>query len=1434
MFQGKKGNVLFKAIALMMSVFIMLGMSGIKTLANEEDDKGSSQVTDSSQGSVEGQGISENSYDSLPDQSNQSIAEKSSNSDESETSAATADSSSGKEGNTAGTADSSATAKIDESSSSDSASSQSSTSPDSLTSNDTKRVLGARRNIIPDSTSPVISNSQIVFANGALEDEDYRWEEGNCLRTRNAVTISVNVEDPDPNTDISDEKDEGTQNSSEESATPFGENPTNPNSNVREDVSGISKVIIEYKDILSGETIQGNMNGYSGGIYLYTFPEEVAAYQVKSITAIDGNNNEAIYSSSDLGNDQNDHNIFASISIEEDQFNGGSGKSNYTNCIRDYSRVLTAGNNQTSGFEDDPWISLKGEDDARVSLSLKFCAFLTRSKNVTVSLVPVDEFGNQIGTNEDKIEGKISYQGYFPITWVSVEFELPNDKDQYTIYKVESSGNRFFNNVIKGINYRGFIYVKLDSTSPVAKDIEVSYDSDGDNGVSGQYNFGKGDERIIYSKNSLTLSVNTSNCYDPAISYGGTDDSIDDILASGICKLTYVEYNDQYPTNGSGIYNEVEISDKEIDECGNIRIELPNVSNGQGPIYIGDVRLVDNAGNETRVYGGRIEPVSYVIDNVSPVIEFTHLDGESLSGNNYAKDLATTSYFYNHDIKGQFDVEERYISEVVLSKNSDYMVPVLSVPDNISNELGAVNTYTFSTAGDGDYFFSVNAKDMSGNDAEPVCSPYFVVDTIAPVITVTYTKAGSQVTPDGKDVSYYNDNITVNFKVEDKHLLMEGIDAVITGSYADGKDVNIPVTSWSYDESSFTWTASVELSADGEYAVSAIATDRAENVSDKYTGEGFTIDSTTPVVTISFDNNSFENEIYYNASRTATITVKDYTFDAGKDELNINAPDNAPTISNWTSDGNQTYTKTVAFILDGQYDFTFMTTDKAGNESQIQTISLFIIDTTAPVITVTYDNNEGRNTYYYDFSRTATIRIDEKSFSSDSVVIDSQKSNDDVLMSALPGVSGFSENASKDSYTASMSFTADGKYGYTISATDLAGNKSELYTSDIFVIDTIAPTITFGGVDNYSANNKIVAPVVTYNDTNIDANKVQITMSGANNGVVAQGFTQSTSIDTVTIAYDDFAYNKETDDLYTLSVSITDMAGNVTEDELVFSVNRFGSVYVVGDSTRALIDKYYTNEPQDVTITEINVDSLTYKEVSIDNDGDSKVLKEGKGYNVAVQGDDKSWKSMTYTIKANNFKKDGNYSVMVYSKDRASNTQDNRSAEKEIEFAVDTTAPSIVTSGIEEEGIYEEEGHNFMLSATDNMGFESLVIYTGQAELSELESYTGQEIESMNGTITVQLPEMDVYQNVMVLATDVAGNRTELDYNNVVVSRNATTIINDLNNKPNAVIKPMVIDPDKEVSPYKKWAMAAGAATTTGGAGAGVYFLRKKKLRLKK
>ena len=428
-------------------------------------------------------------------------------------------------------------------------------------------------------------------------------------------------------------------------------------------------------------------------------------------------------------------------------------------------------------------------------------------------------------------------------------------------------------------------------------------------------------------------------------------------------------------------------------------------------------------------------------------------------------------------------------------------------------------------------------------------------------------------------------------------------------------------------------------------------------------------------------------------------------------------------------------------------------------------------------------------------------------------------------LGTMPAFNGFS--SSDDRNVSQISFSEDGTYGYIIKCKDLAGNTATEYMSDIFIIDKTAPEVNFSGVENFSANNGEVAPTVVYGDKYIDIQASKVTLKGANNGPVNVGSSVKQIENGFAVSYSDFAHDKSMDDLYVLEATVCDMAGNQTKDELVFSVNRHGSVFVVGDVARKFNEKYYINQPKDITITEINIDELTQKDVSISRDGSIRELVNGKDYSVSRQGSDTSWKTYTYTIGKKNFGTDGIYSVTVYSKDKATNIQDNKSRDAEITFAVDMTAPGIVTAGLEEGGVYKQDSLDFNVDVTDNMGVENLTIYKdGQI----VKACTGEELEGAGGVETITLNESEERQSVTVIAQDYAGNKETLAIGGVLVSTKEVPVETE------------DILGQKKENPHKKnaaknslsffvYALAAVAALSVSG---GAVYLIKVKSKVEK
>lgn len=119
----------------------------------------------------------------------------------------------------------------------------------------------------------------------------------------------------------------------------------------------------------------------------------------------------------------------------------------------------------------------------------------------------------------------------------------------------------------------------------------------------------------------------------------------------------------------------------------------------------------------------------------------------------------------------------------------------------------------------------------------------------------------------------------------------------------------------------------------------------------------FTIDQTTPEVSVRFDNNSAVNGKYFPAGRTATITVVEHNFDKNMVALDVTGASGS---TDWVDDGD-THTATVSFLNDADCKFAIQVVDKAGNICDNEAVNYgdsaapgeFVIDTTAPTLALT-------------------------------------------------------------------------------------------------------------------------------------------------------------------------------------------------------------------------------------------------------------------------------------------------------------------------------------------------------------------------------------------------------------------------------------------------------------------------------------------------
>lgn len=554
----------------------------------------------------------------------------------------------------------------------------------------------------------------------------------------------------------------------------------------------------------------------------------------------------------------------------------------------------------------------------------------------------------------------------------------------------------------------------------------------------------------------------------------------------------------------------------------------------------------------------------------------------------------------------------------------------------------------------------------------------------------------------------------------------------------------------------------------------------------------FGIDVTTPTIEVSYDNNNAQNEKYFKEDRVATVVVTERNFDPSNTAITTETSN----ISGWTyaagslpNGDDDTWTCTVSYTEDGDYTFDVTTTDLVGHKAEEADYGdsvapkEFTIDKTAPVIQISFNNNDVRNGKYYDAARTATISIEEHNFSADGATVTTTANIQEGSVAA-PAPSGWSSNG--DTNTATVPFNEDGNYTMHVEFVDLAGNEAEPEDVDEFVVDTTAPELEITGVEDHMAYNGDVAPIITYHDINYDASSAVVAIQGVKHpsGENLNG-TRTEDAFGGSFVCDNIEAVKANDDVYTATGSVSDMAGNETEVQVVFSVNRFGSTYMIADETQPLLDNYYTNTPQDLHVIEINVDSQVSNRVTTSLNGEVNTLQEGTDYTVAesVPG----WHQYDYTILAANFTTEGIYDVTLSSEDEAGNTSSNRAVKEDdgetsdlpITFVVDMTPPVNVITGVDNDEQYIAVERTIVVNYDDNIGMAGMTLYVNDEKVAE---YDGEDLQNAAGSIQYTAKSANRWQSFKVVSTDLAGNTSEESTVRYLLTDNL--LVQYFNNKP--------------------------------------------------
>lgn len=628
----------------------------------------------------------------------------------------------------------------------------------------------------------------------------------------------------------------------------------------------------------------------------------------------------------------------------------------------------------------------------------------------------------------------------------------------------------------------------------------------------------------------------------------------------------------------------------------------------------------------------------------------------------------------------------------------------------------------------------VRVIDRAGNESVHHARP-FVVDLSAPeIMSVTVdarpTSSGVDDASGGDPVQFYNETATMTFAVLDAHRLekIELCDpsggfyvgtshikrGAYKGSYAlelvDGagqeldtvfdRDIYLLVTDVAGNARMWSMGRDAAITGSGEADSTHVVTINDDGA------HPFSLikDVTAPVVELS----GVVAGSYYNAAQTVQALIDELNFsylqrfDDGRAVLRITKQEGdegrATSVlevpaSRFEGLGTQwlwqeTLTSDGHYVVEASFD------DFANNASNVERIGEFTIDMTPPRIELAFDGDDARNGSYYNAARTATITVVEHNF-------------DERLISIQTTGTVGSWTSEGDTHVCTVIFGEGDRHTLTVSGVDRAGNEAEPVTVKPFTIDLTPPSITMGGVaqrlsdaveDDTSegilqsgcAYNGVVAPrIVLEDETALEDLGTSFSLTGNKLGDVTDrfGFELLTDSDVEVIQFADIGYGEadgsydvDADDIYTLSAHARDLAGNEAEESITFSVNRFGSNYLVsveeGGQQVNLSAEPILNEAPTITVHEINVSGIQpegdrhvtkeYANVTSEIERDDDGSSEGYRLDALDRGQtDYGWAEYIYTIRSENFGMgsssdsgdggQGVYRVNVASDDAASN-----------------------------------------------------------------------------------------------------------------------------------------------------------------------------------
>lgn len=766
--------------------------------------------------------------------------------------------------------------------------------------------------------------------------------------------------------------------------------------------------------------------------------------------------------------------------------------------------------------------------------------------------------------------------------------------------------------------------------------------------------------------------------------------------------------------------------------------------------YVVKAVVTDNAGNvgtnEATVYVDLEKPTAKLSS-----VKTTGANNVTAYGNFYNKNVMLTLDVYDtiSGVKEAFmNIGDKKYTGTIKNGKITFTAPI--------NVTGKVSFTVIDNATNPQVFRLAGIERVE--DVANFTNDLIITEAILPEISITEQKAANAN-------GWYNSELKVDVAVVEKEL-SSGIANVKTyindTLYEEKSYSNATTKSGKYLVSiNDAWINSV-INANGTYTVKVVVTDNAGNVAEKT--KDFKIDLVAPVIgnitgVVEGSNNAGTvvinipvTEKHFAEKGNTTVINVTKELDGVVIESTINTY--APTVI----DNIQSF----SFTEDGTYNITVESTDAAGNKAESQSIS-FILDNTDPIVSIS-GVTEGS---YVQDSATVEFGVIESNYKDDVVTIEASK----TLNGNKEAVNIDNFNSSAKTSTLNQTFTAEGYYELTISATDASGNVAKVQTLH-FTVDTSAPEIIIEGLTDKTSYQEEVEANITINDNYFAEYSVILTQSAVVNDAektkpiiindenVTAKFLSGINKTDISLT-DKIAIPKEqlNDGLYELTVTAKDHAGRITTKSIAFTVNSFGSVFVLDDEfIKFLATPYVQKFDGTAKITEYNATEVLSENVSVIISRDGAPISNPDFKFTEVKGPS-NWHQYEYEINASNFETDGIYKVSVATMDSDGNTsetiKDDRLAAV---FSVDTTKPELVAvTGLSSKNI-NASSIAVDYEVFDAIGIKSVAVYVDGNIVNEVN-----DIDSLTQYLGNFNVGEGMNQHIRLVITDLAGNVTDTD-----------------------------------------------------------------------